>query len=253
MFKAVLQDVSLLRDSLDAISSIITEGTFEVSKDGLKLVAMDPASVAMVICKILPSAFVDFDAKESFNMTMNISNFVGIIKRAKVNDKVTLESDGSKLKVYMDGDFKRHFTVPLVDMVSTNQKIPELSFKSKVIISSDVLRDGIKDAQMVSDCVIFETTPQTFVIKAQGDMSETKMELTSNSPSLLGIHISPDAVNRNIQSKYAIEYLEKMLKGIKVADDISLQFSNDYPLRIDYTAIDKLQLSFILAPRVDTD
>jgi proliferating cell nuclear antigen len=254
MFRAVLQDVSIVKDSLDSVSSLITEGTFEVSKDGLKLIAMDPASVAMIIFRILPSAFLEYTCKEDNNMTISISNLVTILKRARANDRITFELESNKLKVTMDGDFKRTFHIPLIDSSAVQQKIPELSFKGKVMLSAGALKDGIKDAQMVSDCVVFEANPLSFVIKSLGDTSETKMELTKDSPSLAGLQLVGDVESgKALKAKYAIEYIDKMLKGAKVADNVTVQFSNNYPMRLDYTIVDKLQLSFILAPRVDTD
>lgn len=254
MFKATLQDVSLVRDNLDAVSSMITEGTFEISKDGLKLVAMDSASVAMVILKILPSAFLDFHCKEESKMTISITNFVTILKRARANDQIVLELDENRLKITMKGDFTRTFIVPLIDSAGTVQKVPELSFKSKIVLSASALKDGIKDAQMVSDCVIFETNPLAFIIRSSGDMNETKMELTKDSPSMNSMNLTEGMeAGKLLKSKYAIDYIDKMLKGTKSMDNITLQFSNDYPMKLDHTVIDKLQLSFILAPRVDTD
>ena len=44
-----------------------------------------------------------------------------------------------------------------------------------------------------------------------------------------------------------------MIAGAKLTDKVSLQFNNDYPLKIEYKQVDKLMLSFILAPRVDND
>ena len=252
MFKATLQDVSVLKDSFDAVSSMISEGTFEVGKEGLKLVAMDPASVAMVIFRILPSAFLDYTCKEETNMTISIANLVTILRRARANDQVTFELDSNKLKINMAGDFKRSFVLPLIDSAVVQQKIPELSFKSKIVLSAGALKDGIKDAQMVSDCVILEAGQTSFIIKSFGDTSETRMELTKDSPSLAGLQMIGDD-GKMVKSKYAIEYLDKMLKGTKVSDNIALQFANNYPVRLDYTIVDKLQLSFILAPRVDTD
>jgi proliferating cell nuclear antigen len=254
MFKATLQDVSLLRDNLDAVSSMITEGTFEISKGGLKLVAMDSASVAMVILQILPSAFLDYHCKEDSKMTISISNLVTIMKRARANDSIMLELDENRLKITMKGDFTRTFIVPLIDSVGTVQKVPELNFRGKVVISASALKDGIKDAQMISDCVIFETSPLSFVIKSSGDTSETRMELTKDSPSLNSLNLSEGIeAGKTLRAKYSIDYIDKMLKGTKSADNVILQFSNDYPMKLDHTVVDKLQLSFILAPRVDTD
>ena len=38
-----------------------------------------------------------------------------------------------------------------------------------------------------------------------------------------------------------------------IAENVDVFFSQDYPLRLDYKALDKVSLSFILAPRVEND
>ena len=248
MFKATIQDVSFLKDIFDSVSSLITEATFRLSNEGIELTAMDAASVAMVILKILPSAFIEYECDKEEQMTINIGNFVNVLKRAKANDKITLELGESKLKIKMIGDFKRNFSIPLIDITQTQNKAPELSFKCKVELVSNALKDGIKDASMVSDCVIFEAKPDSFTIKSFGDLSETALELTKDSPSLISIEC-----NEEIKAKYSIDYLEKMMKALKSNEKVTLKFSSDYPVRIDYASVDRFQLSYILAPRVDTE
>ena len=44
-----------------------------------------------------------------------------------------------------------------------------------------------------------------------------------------------------------------MIQGSKLSDTVTIRFNNDYPLKVEYKAMDKLMLSFILAPRVDND
>jgi hypothetical protein len=56
-----------------------------------------------------------------------------------------------------------------------------------------------------------------------------------------------------IKAKYSIEYLKKMMSGSKIADDVTVYFNKDYPLKLEYKVLDKVLLSFILAPRVDND
>lgn len=248
MFRATLQDIGVIKDSLESIASLITEGTFKLNSEGIRLTAMDPASVAMVDFRILPSAFLDFSAAEEEAITINVGNFVEILKRARANDQISLELADNKLKITMKGDFKRNFSLPIIDTPPGSQKVPDLEFNGKIILATSAFREGIKDASMVSDCVILGADPTTFTINSLGDTSETRMELKKDAISLEELE-----VNSEIKSKYSIDYLEKMLKGAKIADSIKLQFSTDYPLRFDCIAVDKLQLSFILAPRVDTD
>jgi DNA polymerase III sliding clamp (beta) subunit (PCNA family) len=47
--------------------------------------------------------------------------------------------------------------------------------------------------------------------------------------------------------------LKKISKANKLSDMVTLEFGADYPLRAEYKLMDKLRLSFILAPRVSSD
>ena len=41
-----------------------------------------------------------------------------------------------------------------------------------------------------------------------------------------------------------------MIKAAKLSRSLSLEFGTDYPMRIVFKELDKIKLSFILAPRV---
>ncbi len=44
-----------------------------------------------------------------------------------------------------------------------------------------------------------------------------------------------------------------MIKGSKLASTINISFNTDYPVKVEFKTVDKLDLAFILAPRVDND
>lgn len=253
MFKAILDDVTLIRDSLDAVSNFINEGTFEVSKNGLSLIAMDPANVAMVLYDLLPSAFTKYESTSNTKLTINIPYLVSILKRATAGDSVEfkLVDGANSLVITMTGDSKRTFTLPLLEAHGAVVKPPEKlkdGFKADVEVESSTLREGAKDALMVSDCVMLSTTKDSFIMKALSDTNEVNLHLGKESPSLIKLD-SKDAV----KSKYSLEYLDKMMKVSKVAKTVNLRFADNYPLRMDYASIDNLKVSFILAPRIDTE
>ncbi|NJL43790.1 MAG: DNA polymerase sliding clamp, partial [Nitrosarchaeum sp.] len=56
-----------------------------------------------------------------------------------------------------------------------------------------------------------------------------------------------------VRSKFSIEYLKKMIQGSKLAEKATVRLSQDYPIKIEFTEVNKLHLAFILAPRVDND
>ena len=51
--KLTLAEPRYLRESISIISDLVNETRIKITKEGLELVAMDPANVAMVVFKLL--------------------------------------------------------------------------------------------------------------------------------------------------------------------------------------------------------
>ena len=71
-FKAVIDQPDLLRDSINAVSTLINEAVFKVKKSGIELRAMDSANVSMVEMRLLASAFRSFDVDKETEIAVNI-------------------------------------------------------------------------------------------------------------------------------------------------------------------------------------
>jgi len=247
MFKAAISDAELLKDSISTIGELIDEGVFKVDKNGLSLMAADRAMVAVVNFRLLPNVFDEFKIEgESKSIPINITNFVSIIKRAKPDDKIILELKDNKLEITMKSDSVRKFVLPLIDLqVEELPSIDQLEFKTKARIKADVLKNGIDDAEVVSDSVVFEAKKDMFLMKASGDISSTELALTKGDQSLLELQGSD-----NSKARYPLDYLKKMVKASKMVDEVSLMWSKDYPMKLSFKDVDKLEMNFILAPRV---
>lgn len=246
MFKATLADVSLMRDAVATIAEIIDEGIFKITKKGMSFIAADRAMVAVVDFFIAASAFEKYQLDVEQNMGVNIMTFLSVIKRAGTNDKITLDLQGAKLNVLIEGASKRRFVVPLLNL--SDEEIPpvdQLTFKTKVQMNSDVLKSGISDAEIIGDSVILQTTPTMFGMIAEGDVSKAELELEKGNAALLKIQ----AVT-SVKSRYSLEYLKKMVKATKLSDSVTVEQGTDYPLRMVFAAGNKARMSFILAPRV---
>jgi proliferating cell nuclear antigen len=82
-------------------------------------------------------------------------------------------------------------------------------------------------------------------MKAEGDISSAQLELEKGSESLIDMKV--DGV---VRARYPVDYLKKIVKAAKIADSVSLEWGQDYPMKLAFKAADKIYLSFILAPRV---
>lgn len=248
--KIVMNDVTLLRDSLDAVNGLINEATFEFNAKGLVLKAIDPAVVAMTVLQMLPTCFTQYEVSSDVKLTVNLDYFLEVLKRAKQSDKliIELQKDSGTIKISMKGNTNREFVVALLENPEKEQKIPTPEFVGAIILDNEVLREAVKNCQMVSDCAAFKANKDKFIISAAGDLNNVKIELTKDSPSLKSISFKEEH-----ESKYSLEYLEKIMRGDKVAPDTNIRFKTNYLLEVEYKEKDKISLAFILAPRVDND
>ncbi len=247
--KLTLADPRYLKDSISIISELVNEGRFKVTKEGLELIAMDPANVAMVIYKLLSSNFTEYNIKKDMDLVINLNSLKQILKRVSANDMLTLELDeNNKLKIQLKGTSVRTFNLPLIDVEEKEQRIPDLKFPVSVKTRSSILNEAIEDADIVGESVTFDVENKKFVITAEGDLSKASIEINPSDATKINVEGSS-----KVKAKYSIEYLKKMIGGSKLADEVTLYFNKDYPLKIEYKDIDKLMLSFILAPRVEND
>lgn len=247
--KLTLAEPKYLKESISIISELVNEARFKVTKEGIELVAMDPANVAMVIFKLLSSSFTEYDLKKDVEIAINLNNLKQVMRRTKPNDMLTLELDSeNKLRLQLKGENTRTFNLPIIEFDEKEQKIPDLKFPVTIKTRSSVLNEAIEDVDVVAESVTFMAEPKKFTILAEGDLSQAKIEIKENDSTK--IKVDGDG---KVKAKYSIEYLKKMINGSKIADEVSISFSDDYPLKIEYKTVDTVMLSFILAPRVEND
>lgn len=243
--KFTLAHTKLLKESVNIVSELVTEVRFDLKKDGLELVAMDPANVAMVVYKLLSSAFVEYQASDE-KLGINLADLKSVFRRIKPADTLTMEENEGKLVITLKGTSTRKFSLPLIDLEEREQKVPDLNFAVTVNTQSDIFSDAVEDVDIIGDSVAFSTDKTNFLISSSSDLSKADIEIPADDSTKI-------EASEETRSKYSIEYLKKMISAGKLCDEVAIKFSKDYPLQLEYVLVDKMVLKFILAPRVDND
>ena len=244
--KLTLADAKYFKESMSIISDLVVEVNLKVTPDWIEMVAMDPANVAMVVFKLMGSTFTEYDVKEPVTLGVNLNNLKQVLKRAKANDQITLETEANKLKVTFKGTSKRTFQLPLLPPEESDKKEPDLKFKATINTDSSILNDAIEDADIVAESVSFLAEKGAFAVQAAGDNNKLNIDIDAGK----GTEIE---ASEKSKAKYSIEYLKKMISGSKLSGKVKIQFAKDYPLRLEYMEKGAVQLVFILAPRVEND
>jgi proliferating cell nuclear antigen len=246
MFSIKLNEPRILSNTIGILSEFITEANFHFEKEGIKLIAMDPANISMVVLTIFPSAFTEFRIEKPSEITVNLEAFKQALKRAKPVDTIALSLEKNKLKMVISGKSTRRFYIPLLEREGKERKIPALDFMATVEIDANEFRDYIDDVSIAGDTVTLDASKNVFTLSGGDVGSKVDVELVKGNDALIQL-----AVKDPVKSIYSVEYLKKMAKAAGLFDTAILQFSKDYPLKLEFRALNKLQMSFILAPRID--
>lgn len=153
-----------------------------------------------------------------------------------------MERRENLLYIEMEDRIKRNFILSLIEIEAEDKEIPNLEFSSRVELQSGDLIDCVEDCVVVSDACSFIIQEDKFIIEAKG-LNSTRTEFSGDEAN---INAEP------CKARYSLEYLQKFIKASKLSDKTILNFADDHPLRMDIRT-ENLEISFILAPRVETE
>lgn len=236
-----LENPSVLSKVIEIISELVTEVRIKVNDSGMSITAIDPANVAMVGFKLPKSSFSHFETSGEV-LGINLDNLKQILKRCSSGSFLILEKKDNLLSIQIQDRIKRNFTLNLIEIEKEEKEMPSLEFSSKVELNSIDLIASIEDCGVVSDACSFIIKEGKFIIEARG-LNSARSEFSGDEAKI-------EAEECN--AKYSLEYLQKFMKGAKLCEKTNLQFAKDHPLKMEVKN-EKMGLSFILAPRVETE
>lgn len=237
-----LESPKLLSDIVSIISELVNEVRLKITKEGLSLTAIDPANVAMVYFKLPAELFSQYDLEKDEVLGINLENMKSVLRRCGIGSSLTLQKQDNFLKLSIQDKIKRDFTLALIDIESDDKEMPKWEFNSVVKMDAPVFSEVIEDCLVVSDACTFSSTPSSFIIEAKG-LNSARAEFTTDEVELY---------SDNSTARFSLEYLNKFIKGAKISSRVTISFSDNHPMRIDFPT-GNVMLSFVLAPRVEQD
>ncbi len=245
VFKAVI-DADILKDSIEAISTLVDEAKFKLNPNGISLMAVDPANVAMVSFELSSDAFDSYESTEG-EIGLDLVKLVNVLGMADRSDKVGLELNETthKLAISMGG---LSYTLSLLDPSSIRKepKVPSLDLPVKATLKGEDLRKAVKAAETVSDHMVLGVDGETLFMEAKGDTDQVRLRLTSDE--MIDLTTSGPA-----RSLFSLDYLSDMSKTLKKVEEITIHLGKDYPIKINFmVANGNGKIGYLLAPRIES-
>lgn len=236
-----LDNPKLMSDAIAIISDVVSEVRIKLLEDGMSIIAVDPANVALVIFKLPKESFSQYETGNEV-WGVNLGDLKRILRRTGTSASVVFEEEEGKLKISIFDRVKRTFSLALIEITSEDKDIPELNFEAKVEMDSEDFSQAIEDANIVADSCSMIVNDEFFVIEGSGSLNSAQAKFSKENTEMSGIG----------KSKYSLEYIMKFIKATKISSRVVINLSNDYPLRLDFPG-EKMGIGFVLAPRVEND
>ncbi len=235
----------LLSDIISIISELVLEVRMKVNKQGLSIIAIDPANVALVSFKLPAEAFSQIEVEEE-TLGVSLESLKSVLKRCSPGSSLILQTEDNLLKIQIQDKIRREFKLSLIDIEEEEKAMPNLEFLAKIEMPGIDLAEAIEDCNIVADACAFITQQNKFIIEAKGSLNSAKSSFSSDEVKI------ETKEGGEIKSKYSLEYLQKFIKATKLAEKTIINFSTDYPLKLEFKT-PKMELAFVLAPRVETE
>ncbi|MFH1054541.1 MAG: proliferating cell nuclear antigen (pcna) [Candidatus Altiarchaeota archaeon] len=242
MFEATINDTKSWRNSIDAIAALIDEGTFQIDSSGLKLRAMDPSQIALVDFELPAKAFERFHCDKPLTLGVDFGELSKITRRSRPEDKIDLSVD-TRLKMVFRGETRREFTISIIESNATPPKEPKIDFTSEVKITPNMIKEALKDAELISNHVAIKLE-KVLSIKSDGDTGSADIEFPEDK--LLSINVKSPS-----KSVFSLEYLNNILKAAEIPSVVCISLKTDAPLRVEYSIGDG-RVVYYLAPRIES-
>ncbi len=238
-------DAKSFYNILDALSKIVDEVSMTISKDGVKIIALDPARIALIEISMSPETFLEYDVSEDqVKAGFNVANVAKIIKRGKKGDKVDIEVESDRITWSIVGATIKRYRLLNLDVPEPEIPSAQFNFNVHVAVIVDPIKNALKDAEAVGDTVEFEAPDETQLIIRGVGAATSEARIRSDTPAVVEFEVKEPS-----KSAYSLDYLKHVLSLTKVADTVVIEFSSSMPLRLQFRLPAGGTVTYLLAPK----
>lgn len=227
----------ILKGFLKPLKELTNEITLNINQYGLKVFEIDSANVSLIEVELNKNQFDSFNFIENKSICLNVDSLYNTIKDLKKTlvyfylnkDILTLKYNGFKTDL------------SLIERENNRTEHNLNDYNCKIQLDSKRFKEIITQfKKLKEDSLMIEFKNNELYFK--GFKTKTEL-LLNNIDDYKVLNFIKDSY-----SKYSIEYLNKFIKT-DISQNVIINFSNDYPLKLEYNNND-FKIKFILAPRI---
>lgn len=247
VFSSIFQHMKLFTESINIM--------FEPGR--MFIQAMDSARVSIVEMYLPADWFDKYENTKGGTITLGINTTI-MFKVLSTRDKIqsillTYDMDQSdKLGIEFTSEsksvFNKNFEIPLMDLDEEMMEIPPMEYQAEFSLPSSNFASIVSQMKLFGDTLQFECSEDKIQMSALSvDMG--KMNVNIPIDDLNAFSINED---EELDLSFSITHLSSICAYSKIAKDIDICITNNYPIRLTYLLNDNgAKFVFYLAPKIN--
>lgn len=240
-----------LKQVLNSVLAITEEGRLVVDETGFKVNAADLANIGMVSISVGKKLFLEYGNRtepslEATEVGVDFEKLYQIVQL--INEpSIGIGFDSAKVSLKAGG-YDYSLAQLEASTLKSDPKVPTLEFPINVTIPTSELQRAFKAASKLrTDNIVLGVQDKVLYMHADNGIGD-KLELSLKGDNIQGLE---EAVE-NCSSRYNLQYLARMVKGVGHVSDVMLRLCTDYPLAVEFSlGPEGSFVKYLIAPRIE--
>lgn len=253
------------------LKKMFEETNIYLRESGMYIQIIDSTHACMCEIKLDASWFDKYEIKHDVVFGINLEVFDKIINCLDRNYTITIQYDenSDKVKIILtNGEIFKIFDMCIIMIDADLMDIPEVEYSADIIMKSAVFKDYFKEFVMFGEYVKINCDEENITFDINGE--NTNYKIIVKDKYLEEYAIEEDV---SLSPMYNLSYISFVTSFIKLNTFMSINISENYPLKLEYKIKDGKQtdndkneskenpeetstfgsMKFYIAPRIDDD
>jgi proliferating cell nuclear antigen len=246
IFEIKTTNAHIIKTLIEALKDILTETTFVISKDGIRIVDLDTNQIILVRMHLLSSEFEEYEVNEEIEIGVEMMTLHKIVKHITNNDSLILsmdDSNRSQLNIRIDNSKKGSKSMSrmkLSDLDYTEYEMVEnVEYSSIITLPSNEFQTICRNMKDNSSKMVITKVQNELQFSSDSDMIDSEITYpinVFNESNKQQIYYLKNNKKEDIfRGIFAIEPLLSFTKCTSLCNFVELYLKNDHPLIVKYS------------------
>jgi len=221
--------------------------------DHLFMQGMDKSHVCLFNSVIQSTWFTGYENQCNTSVVLDSASLFLILSRAQEHNTLVFQYVDSSEKMEINlvlnnqlkGEYNRFFELPTLDVEQDTLAIPSVEYDAEFSLKTKQLCDLTSQLILFGDVLEIICDENTIDLKSMSENGNMKVTIPIDDLNEFSI-----TEGETIELSYSLSYIHKMCLHTKLAKDVNVSVSKDYPIRIRYDLDSQSNIEFYVAPKV---